>query len=139
MLETGQPLHVFDYDLLPEREIVVRNSLSKEVVTNLKGQRMTLNEEDIVISSGKEIISLAGIVGSQITAISNKTTNILIESAFFSSSSIKETIQRLNFSTQASQYFGKKYNLPFGNHALARTIELIKEICPNMVRKNLIS
>ena len=140
MLEIGQPLHTYDYDQLPDQEIVVRNSLSGEVMTNLKRQPMTLNVEDIIISSGKEIISLAGIVGSQVASINNETTNILIESAFFDASSIKKTSQRLNFSTQASQYFSKEYNLPFGNYALARTIELIKEVCPEAeVEKNVIS
>ena len=140
MLETGQPLHTYDYDQLSDQEIVVRNSLTREVMTNLKGQKIILNEKDIVISSGKEIISLAGISGSQTTSINNKTTNILIESAFFDASSIKKTSQRLNFSTQASQYFSKEYNLPFGNYALARTIELIKEVCPEAeVKKNVIS
>jgi len=140
MLEIGQPLHTYDYDQLPDQEIVVRNSLSGEVMTNLKRQPMTLNVEDIIISSGKEIISLAGIVGSQVASINNETTNILIESAFFDASSIKKTSQRLNFSTQASQYFSKEYNLPFGNYALARKIELIKEVCPEAeVEKNVIS
>jgi phenylalanyl-tRNA synthetase beta chain len=139
MLETGQPLHTYDYDRLPDQEVVVRNSLAGEVMTNLKGQRMTLNEKDIVISAGKEIISLAGIVGSQVASINNETTNILIESAFFDSSSIKKTTQHLNFSTQASQYFSKEYNLPFGDYALTRAIELIKEACPKAAKKNIIS
>lgn len=139
MLETGQPLHIYDYDRLSDQEIVIRNSLAGEVMTNLKGQLMTLKDEDIVISAGKEIISLAGIVGSQVASINNETTNILIESAFFDSSSIKKTSQRLNFSTQASQFFSKEYNLPFGDYALTRAIELIKEVCPKAAKKNIIS
>jgi phenylalanyl-tRNA synthetase beta chain len=139
MLETGQPLHMYDYDLLPDQEIAVRNSLAGEVMIDLKGQRVILNEKDIVISVGKEIISLAGIFGGQVASINNETTNILIESAFFDSSSIKKTSQRLNFSTQASQYFSKEYNLSFGDYALTRAIELIKEVCPKAAKKNIIS
>jgi phenylalanyl-tRNA synthetase beta chain len=139
MLETGQPLHVYDYDRLISQEIVVRNSQSGEVMADLKGQQRALNNGDLVISAENEIISLAGIIGSQSTVINNETTNILVESAFFSSHSIKKTVQCLNLSTPASQYFSKEYNLPFGNYALTRLIELIKEICPNAVEKNVIS
>lgn len=139
MLETGQPLHVYDYDRLPSQEIMVRKALNRENMTNLKEQLMILNDEDIVISAGKEIISLAGIIGSRVAAVNSKTINILIESAFFIPFSIKKTSQRLNFSTQASQYFSKKHNLPFGNYALKRAIELIKEICPSMVVKDVVS
>ena len=139
MLETGQPLHIYDYDRLPSQEIVVRKALNEEKMTSLKGQLITLSDEDIVISSGKEIISLAGIIGSKGTSVNSKTINILIESAFFNLSSIKKTARRLDFSTQASQHFSKRYNLPFGNYALTRAIELIKEIYPNKVEKNVIS
>src|SRR3954463_10622517 len=110
MLETGQPLHVYDYDRLPSQEIMVRKALNREKMTNLKEQLMILNDEDIVISAGKEIISLAGIIGNRVAAVNSKTINILIESAFFVPFSIKKTSQRLNFSTQASQYFSKKHN-----------------------------
>jgi phenylalanyl-tRNA synthetase beta chain len=139
MLETGQPLHVYDYDRLLNQEIIVRKALNGEKMTNLKGQPMALNNEDIVISAGKEIISLVGIIGSQATAISSKTTNILIESSFFNPCFIKKTSQRLHFATRAGQHFSKKYNLPFGNYALTRIIKLIKEIYPNAVEKNMIS
>ena len=116
-----------------------KKALNEEKMTNLKGQLITLSDEDIVISSGKEIISLAGIIGSKGTSVNSKTINILIESAFFDPSSIKKTARRLDFSTQASQHFSKRYNLPFGNYALTRTIELIKEIYPNKVEKSVIS
>jgi phenylalanyl-tRNA synthetase beta chain len=109
-------------------------------MADLKGHQITLNNENSVVSSGDEIISLAGIIGSQNTAINSKTTNILIESAFFSSHFIKKTTQRLNFSTPASQYFSKGYNLPFGDYALIRLIKLIKEICPKAeIEKNVVS
>ncbi|CAI2187147.1 7751_t:CDS:1 [Funneliformis geosporum] len=130
MLETGQPLHIYDYDQLPSREIVVRKVLKGENMTNLKGQTMKLSDGDLVLSAGEEIINLAGIIGSKTTAVSSKTTNILIESAFFAPAFIKKTRQRLNFSTPASQYFSKSYNLPWGNYALPRVVELIKEFCP---------
>ena len=130
MLETGQPLHIHDYDKLTSKEITIRQAFEKEEITILSGKTFSLTAEDVVISANQKLISLAGISGSKTTAINNQTTNILIESAKFSPSSIKKTSQRLAIFTQASQYFSKSFNLPFGDYALYRAIELIKEICP---------
>jgi phenylalanyl-tRNA synthetase beta chain len=130
MLETGQPLHIHDYDKITSKEIIVRQAFEKEEITILSGKTFSLNAEDVVISANQKLISLAGISGSKTTAINNQTTNILIESAKFSPSSIKKTSRRLAIFTQASQYFAKSFNLPFGDYALYRAIELIKEICP---------
>ncbi|CAH1758458.1 12929_t:CDS:2 [Entrophospora sp. SA101] len=129
MLETGQPLHIYDYDKLPSKEIIIRQALEKEKITILSGKTLSLSPEDIVISTSQEAISLAGISGSQTGAVNDQTANILIESACFAPYVIKKTSQRLAISTKTSQYFSKKYNLPFGNYALVRAIELIKEIC----------
>jgi len=130
MLETGQPLHIHDYDKLTSKEITIRQAFEKEEITILSGKTFSLTAEDVVISANQKLISLAGISGSKTTAINNQTTNILIESAKFSPSSIKKTSQRLAIFTQASQCFAKSFNLPFGDYALYRAIELIKEICP---------
>lgn len=128
MLETGQPLHIYDYDKLASKEIIIRQALEKEKITILSGKTLSLKAEDIVISTSQEAISLAGISGSQTVAVNDQTANILIESAYFAPAVIKKTSQRLAISTKTSQYFSKKYNLPFGNYALARAIELSKEI-----------
>ena len=130
MLKTGQPLHIHDYDKLTSKEITIRQAFEKEEITILSGKTLSLTAEDIVISANQKAISLAGISGSRKTAVNNQTTSILIESAKFSPYSIKKTSQRLAIFTQASQYFAKSFNLPFGDYALYRAIELIKEICP---------
>ncbi|RHZ37317.1 phenylalanine--tRNA ligase beta subunit-related protein [endosymbiont GvMRE of Glomus versiforme] len=139
MLETGQPLHIYDYDKLTSKEITIRQALEKEEIIILSGKTFSLSMEDMVISADRQAISLAGVSGSQATAVNNQTVNILIESALFAPYAIKKTSQRLAFSTQASQYFSKKYNLPFGNYALNRAIELVKEIFPGSEKEQVIS
>ncbi|KLL03997.1 MAG: phenylalanyl-tRNA synthase subunit beta [Mycoplasmataceae bacterium CE_OT135] len=129
MLETGQPLHVYDYDKLASKEIIIRQALEKEKITILSGKTLSLSTEDMVISTSQEAINLAGISGSQAIAVNDQTANILIERACFAPHAIKKTSQRLAISPKTSQYFSKKFNLPFGNYALARAIELSKEIC----------
>src|ERR1700748_3105943 len=127
MLESGQPLHTFDYDSLPnEKEIVIRHASNEEVITALQGQKLVLDSQDIIISSGKKIIDLAGIIGSQDTSITSQTKNVLIECASFNSQTIKKTASRLTIPTAASRYFSRRVSLIFSpKQVLARVISLI--------------
>jgi len=128
MLESGQPLHVFDYDTLPEKKIMVRQAYSGEKINTLHNQELTLNSEDIVIRSGEKNISLAGIIGSQDTLLTPNTKNILIECASFNLETIKKTAKRLNISTTASYFFSRQTNLVLtAQQVLARVISLIIE------------
>jgi phenylalanyl-tRNA synthetase beta chain len=139
MLETGQPLLVYDYDKLQSKEIIVRPASEKEKISVTNGKELSLSSEDTVISIKKEIISLAGIINSQIALVDNKTTDILIESSRFSPESIEKTAQHLSISNLASQYLSKKTNLSFGDCALRRAIELIEEIHPTKGKAKIIS
>jgi phenylalanyl-tRNA synthetase beta chain len=126
MLETGQPLHIFDYDTLPKRKIFIQEVQEKEIMTALHGQKLTLCSGDVVINSDEQIIDLAGIIGAQVTSISSQTKNVFIECALFNPISIKETAKRLNISNLASQYFSRQANLFFTpSQALSRVISLI--------------
>jgi phenylalanyl-tRNA synthetase beta chain len=112
MLETGQPFHVFDYDNLPAKKtITVRSAKKNEKIVTFSGQELTLTTNDIVISTEKKIITLAGIIGSRENIITPRTKTLLIESASFSSQSIKNSVERLNISTRSGQYFSKEVNL----------------------------
>jgi len=127
MLESGQPLHIFDYDSLPEKkELVVRQASEGEIMISLQNSNLILSAEDIVVSSGEKIIDLAGIIGTRGTAVVSQTRNILIECASFCSEAIKKTTNRLNFTTSASRYFCRR-NSSFSSpkHVLRRVISLI--------------
>jgi len=128
MLESGQPLHVFDYDTLPEKKIMVRQAYPGEKINTFHNQELTLNSEDILIRSGEKNISLAGIIGSQDTLLTPNTKNILIECASFNLETIKKTAKRLNISTTASYFFSWQTNLVLtAQQVLARVISLIIE------------
>ena len=127
MLESGQPLHIFDYDNLPEkRELVIRQAREKEIMISLQNSSLILNSKDLVVSSGEKIIDLAGIIGTRETSVTSQTRNILIECASFCSKTIKATTDRLNFTTSASRYFCQK-NSSFSapQHILQRIISLV--------------
>jgi phenylalanyl-tRNA synthetase beta chain len=128
MLESGQPLHIFDYDSLPERKLVVRQARLGEKMNALHGQELVFNSEDIVINSGEKIVSLAGIIGDQSTSLTSDTKNILIECACFNPATIKKTAKRLNISTVAGSFFSRQTNLVLtAQQVLTRFITLVVE------------
>jgi phenylalanyl-tRNA synthetase beta chain len=109
MLETGQPLHIFDYDALPKKQktnqILIRRADGGEKFITLNQQKLILDSEDLVISVGGKAFELAGIVGNRETVVNSQTRNILIECASYDSEAIKETVTRLNIFSRTSQYF----------------------------------
>ena len=84
MLMIGQPLHAFDLNTLPAREITVRPALDGEHMTTLDGKDRALTTRDMLITSGGEAIALAGVMGGEQTGINDDTSTIVIESASFS-------------------------------------------------------
>lgn len=107
MLQTGLPVHAFDVDKLPSKQIVVREALDGEMVITLDGQERTLAAGDIVIASGDEIIAIAGVMGSASSAIDEHTKHVLFEAAIFDPLQIRKTAARLNLRTNASARFEK--------------------------------
>jgi phenylalanyl-tRNA synthetase beta chain len=107
MLLTGQPLHFFDYDLIEGKQVFISSSQEEKVQTLDQVER-TLPKGALIIRDAKKTIAIAGILGCSNAEVSEKTKNILIEAAIFSSSSIRKTAKALNLKTDASQRFEKK-------------------------------
>ena len=128
MLETGQPIHIFDYDVLPERKIIIGQVQQEKEMETIQGQKLTLSSEDVVVSSGERIIDLAGVIGTKEFALNSQSKNILVECANFNPKNIQKTTKRLNISTVASQFFCRKGNsfLPL-KQVLQKAISLIIE------------
>lgn len=131
MLETGQPLHTFDYDKLSRKEkITISQAKEGKKIITLAEQELTLNSEDITVSSGEQIISLAGIVGTKDASLTIQSKNVLIECASFDSEIIRKTTKRLNISTVASHFFCRGINLTLSpKQVFQRVIFLTVEIC----------
>ncbi|MCX5908977.1 MAG: phenylalanine--tRNA ligase subunit beta, partial [Deltaproteobacteria bacterium] len=107
MLETGQPLHAFDFDRLEERRIVVRSSLPRESFTTLDGVARSIPDEGLFICDGKKPVALAGIMGGLNSEVEPATKNILLESAYFDPLGIRRTSKTTGLSTEASIRFEK--------------------------------
>jgi phenylalanyl-tRNA synthetase beta chain len=107
LLDQGQPLHAFDLDRVPGRRIVVRRAAEGETVRTLDGRDRRLSPEDTVITSGEEVLALAGIMGGEDTEVRPDTSNVLIESAHFPPAIVRRTMRRLGMSTEGGQRWAR--------------------------------
>ncbi|MDR1048845.1 MAG: phenylalanine--tRNA ligase subunit beta [Synergistaceae bacterium] len=106
MLTLGQPLHAFDLNTLPKREITVRAAADGESILTLDGKERVLTSRDMLITSGKgpasEPIALAGIMGGEQTGINADTSVVVLEGASFSALRVGHTSRRLGITSEAA-------------------------------------
>lgn len=134
MFEVGQPLHAFDADLLRESgeiQIKIRNGKKEDVFHSISHEKHQLTENDIVIAAGKEgqiPAALAGVMGAADTEVSEKTVNVLLESAVFSQARVRKTAKRTNIQSDASYRFERQVDQSKVRWALDRAASLLVEI-----------
>jgi phenylalanyl-tRNA synthetase beta chain len=128
MLETGQPLHAFDLDRLPERRIVVRPAKEIRKFTTLDGVERELAAEDLLICDGDVTIALAGVMGGTNSEVTPETRSILLESANFDPLSIRRTAKRLGLHSEASHRFERGVDPEGTLFALDRAVYLLSEL-----------
>jgi phenylalanyl-tRNA synthetase beta chain len=104
LLETGQPLHAFDFDKL-NGGITVRRAKNGEKIVTLEEEEKKLSKEDLIIADDEGPIALAGIMGGLESGIGENTKRIVLESAFFKPSLIRAASRRLKISTESSYRF----------------------------------
>jgi len=140
MLELGQPLHAFDYDLLRQRAgggrptIIMRRARSGERMLTLDGQDRQLDPEMLMITDTAGSIAVAGVMGGADTEVSPGTTSILLESANFNFLSIRRTSQMLGLRSEAASRFGKQVDPELTVKALARACQLLEELAGGKAR-----
>src|ERR671924_471428 len=107
LLDQGQPLHAFDLDRVPGARIVVRRAAAGETLRTLDGRDRRLTPDDTVITSGEEVLALAGIMGGEDSEVRRDTTRVLIESAHFPPATVRRTMRRLGMSTEGGQRWAR--------------------------------
>ena len=132
LLEFGQPMHAFDKDLVGDN-IVVCDAKEGEVLETLDGEERKLQATDLVITDGTRAIALGGVMGGKNTEVSEKTKNIILESAYFNPTSVRRTSAAHGLRSDSSARFEKGIDPNMQKAALARAVELILELCPNAV------
>ena len=125
MLELGQPLHGFDIDLLAGPGIVVRRAGEGERLTTLDDVERELSDEDLLICDVDKPVALGGVMGGASSEVSDETTNVLLESAYFTRTGILRTARRLDLHSEASHRFERGSDPEGLERAATRCAKLI--------------
>ncbi|WCK53747.1 phenylalanine--tRNA ligase subunit beta [Aneurinibacillus sp. Ricciae_BoGa-3] len=128
MLETGQPLHAFDYSAVEGGNIVVRLAEEGETITTLDDVERTLDADMLLITDGTKPIGIAGVMGGANSEIGEDTRTILLESAHFAGPSIRRTSRKLGLRSEASLRFEKEVDPKAVELALERAALLMAEL-----------
>lgn len=128
LMEYGQPLHAFDYDLLETGNITVRHAKKDELITTLDGNERKLSLNNLVITNGEKPVALAGVMGGANSEVSKNTTTIVIESAYFESGSIRQTSKEHNLRSDASSRYEKGVDPNRVIPAAERAAQLLSEL-----------
>ena len=142
MLETGQPLHAFDYDLLAARArtvgdakpaIIVRTAIEGEILQTLDGQQRTMEPSMLVIADKAGPVAIAGVMGGAETEVHEDTRNILLESATFDGINNRRTAQTLRLHSEASHRFTRGVPASLNDVAARRAADLMQQVAGGRV------
>ena len=128
MLESGQPMHAFDYRRLKDGRIVVRRARDGEEIACLDGKTRRLTPTDMVVADTQRAQGIAGIIGGADSAVESGTTDIFLEAATWEPRSIRRTARRLGLRTEASSRFEKGLSPELSRPAIERAAALVAEL-----------
>jgi phenylalanyl-tRNA synthetase beta chain len=138
MLETGQPLHAFDYDLVRGRRIIVRNAHPGERLVTLDGVERELAGYMGVVCDGEGPSSIAGIMGGSISEVSEATVNVLLEVANWRPGAIRKTSTHLHLRSEASARFEKGIGPEMAMYAQERALHLFEQLTGGRIATGII-
>jgi len=137
--ELGQPLHAFDVSKIVNDKIIVKTVPAKTKFTSLDGVERELHEEDIMICDGESTpMCIAGVYGGLDSGVTNKTTAIFLESAYFNPVAIRKTAKRHGLNTDASFRFERGIDPNGTEYALKRAAILIEEIAGGQITSDIV-
>jgi phenylalanyl-tRNA synthetase beta chain len=129
MLETGQPLHAFDFHKISGSRIIVRKARPDEKIVTLDGQERQLDPEMLMICDEQKPVAVAGVMGGANSEVEADSSEILLESACFDPVCVRRTARKLNLGTDASFRFERGVDPQGAPYALERVVRLMVEIC----------
>ncbi len=128
LMETGQPLHAFDYDKIEGKKVTIKTLAKGSKFTTLDEVERELNQQDLMICDSSKPMCIAGVFGGINSGVKDNTTNIFLESAYFDSVFVRKTSKRFGLKTDASFRFERGADPNITVYALKRAAMLIKEI-----------
>lgn len=126
MLEYGQPMHAFDADKLVGNKIIVRRAKDGEEIKTLDDVDRKLNGNNLVIADAEKAVAIAGVMGGDLSSVSENTTTIVFESANFNGPSVRTTAKSQGLRTDSSSRFEKGLDVNNCIPALNRACELVE-------------
>ncbi|MEO8573559.1 MAG: phenylalanine--tRNA ligase subunit beta [Pyrinomonadaceae bacterium] len=128
MHELGQPMHAFDLDKLSGNRLIVRRARVGETIKTLDEVDRKLDDTMLVIADAEKPAAIGGIMGGLDLSITESTTNVLLEVAYFKRENIRQTSRKLNLATEASYRFERGVDIENLINASNRAAELIREL-----------
>ncbi|HEY2479937.1 MAG TPA: phenylalanine--tRNA ligase subunit beta [Solirubrobacterales bacterium] len=129
MLMTAQPLHAFDLDKVPGGELIVRTAREGEKLTTLDGVERELDAETVLVCDREQPTGVAGIMGGQVSEVSDQTSTVLLEVANWNGTNILRTSRKLGLRSEASARFEKQLHPDLTMRAQAVASKLMIEHC----------
>ena len=133
MHETGQPLHAYDLDRLAGRRLAVRQLAAEAAFTTLDGTERTLPAGTTVVADGDGIVGVAGIMGGLDSEVTDATTRVFIEGAYWDPTTIRRTAKALGLQTDASYRFERGADPTIQPYAVARAAEMTAELASGTI------
>ena len=127
MLLTGQPMHIYDYDKLSKKELIVKDDFEEDVIA-LDDKTYHIVKGDLIVSSNNKPACIGGVMGLKAVEVDKNTTNIVIEVANFNHASIRHTTSRLGLMSDSSQRYIKEINPHQSEYVINLAAHLIKEL-----------
>ncbi|MBX7145230.1 MAG: phenylalanine--tRNA ligase subunit beta [Oligoflexia bacterium] len=127
MFALGQPVHVFDYERVAGKQIVVRRAKRGEYLQLLDGKKYDLLDQDLIIADGKAPVALAGVMGGEVSGVAATTRRIVFESASFEPIGIRRSATRLGLRSESSMRFEKGIDAARARLAVDLFLKLLKE------------
>lgn len=128
MVELGQPLHAQDISKLTKPQIILRNAKKGEKITTLLGESVELDEKTLVLSDGKKLLAIGGIVGGEDTGVTENTTDIVLDAGNYNQSNIRKTSKKLGIRNETVLRTEKFLHPHLTQVAIERTTKLILEL-----------
>ncbi|MFD0939493.1 phenylalanine--tRNA ligase subunit beta [Pedobacter boryungensis] len=135
--ELGQPLHAFDADQIKGKQVIVKKCPEGTPFITLDDVERKLSADDLMICDAEKPLCIAGVFGGKTSGVSDKTTNIFLESAYFNSVSVRKTSKRHNLKTDASFRFERGTDPEITVFALKRAALLIQEIAGGKISSSI--
>ncbi|MHC4326119.1 MAG: phenylalanine--tRNA ligase subunit beta [Planctomycetota bacterium] len=138
LMETSQPPHAFDFAKIAEGKIIVRKAVAGETIVSIDGSKCELDPNMLIIADAERPVAVAGVMGGLDTEVSDTTTTILLEDAYFDPVSVRRTSRRLSLPSEASFRFERTVDVEMIDSASRRTAQLIKQVAGGTVAKGVV-